>query len=613
MGTTGAFDNRLISLITKLQEACTQLGDFGVEGGDDALPSLYNALPQIAVVGGQSAGKSSVLEAVVGKDFLPRNAGICTRRPLVFNLVKSDDEYGEFGHLKGRKLRNFEDVRKEIEAETDRAVGKGRNVSPVPIYLTVYSPDVVNLTLVDLPGLTKVATEGQSESIVHEIEDMVKEYVSKPNCIMLTVSPANADLANSDGLRLAKEVDPTGERTFGVLTKLDLMDEGTDAREILMGDTYKTRFPFVGVVNRSQKDLNGNMDMVTARRKEKEYFETHPQYKDISFRMGTAFLAKSLGDHLLAVIKEKVPMITNLVNTQAEELEKQIAGMGQPLPKTRGGMMNMALEMCRKFEKSFGDKIDKEGGGEQLFATFHTKLGSMIDDLPFDRFLHVREVSKAIQASDGYQPHIIAPEMGYRRLIQDTLKLLASPADNIVQEIHSILVQYMEKTIASEDLSRFGMMQTKLSATANKALVKLRDEARKIVGTMVEMERSHISADFFRTLPTDPDMESVTGTEGIDRRTEAVLRRMASNVAKYVADVCFRLKQTIPKVIVHCQIETAKKNLLDGLYVNIGAVDETGLIELLSESPEMAQKRAQLEKRLELLNIAKSEIKKVIN
>ena len=68
--------------------------------------------------------------------------------------------------------------------------------------------------------------------------------------------------------------------------------------------------------------------------------------------------------------------------------------------------------------------------------------------MPFDRFLHVREVSKAIQASDGYQPHIIAPEMGYRRLIQDALKLLASPADNIVQEIHSILVQYMEKTIA---------------------------------------------------------------------------------------------------------------------------------------------------------------------
>ena len=100
--------------------------------------------------------------------------------------------------------------------------------------------------------------------------------------------------------------------------------------------------------------------MPTSRKKEKEYFDTNPAYKDISFRMGTAFLAKSLGAHLLAVIKEKVPMITNLVNTQAEQLEKQIAGMGQPLPKTRGGMMNMALERCRSFERAFSDKIDKE-------------------------------------------------------------------------------------------------------------------------------------------------------------------------------------------------------------------------------------------------------------
>ncbi|XP_028096276.1 dynamin-related protein 12A-like [Camellia sinensis] len=78
----------LISLVNKLQRACTALGDHGEES---ALPTLWDALPSIAVVGGQSSGKSSVLESVVGKDFLPRGSGIVTRRPLVLQLHRIDE------------------------------------------------------------------------------------------------------------------------------------------------------------------------------------------------------------------------------------------------------------------------------------------------------------------------------------------------------------------------------------------------------------------------------------------------------------------------------------------------------------------------------------------
>ncbi|KAK9151686.1 hypothetical protein Syun_009995 [Stephania yunnanensis] len=108
--------------------------------------------------------------------------------------------------------------------------------------LVPYHP-VVNLTMIDLLGLTKVAvgkfycfaivgmlkSEGQPDSILQEIENMVRSFIEKPNCIILAISPANQDLATSDAIKISREVDPKGERTFGVLTKIDLMDKGTNA------------------------------------------------------------------------------------------------------------------------------------------------------------------------------------------------------------------------------------------------------------------------------------------------------------------------------------------------------------------------------------------------
>jgi GTPase SAR1 family protein len=181
----------LIGLINKIQRACTVLGDHGGEG-----LSLWEALPSVAVVGGQSSGKSSVLESVVGRDFLPRGSGIVTRRPLVLQLHKTENgqEYAEFLHLPRKKFTDFAAVRKEIADETDRITGKSKQISNHPIHLSIYSPNVVNLTLIDLPGLTKVAVEGQQESIVQDIENMVRSYVEKPNCIILAISPANQDM-----------------------------------------------------------------------------------------------------------------------------------------------------------------------------------------------------------------------------------------------------------------------------------------------------------------------------------------------------------------------------------------------------------------------------------
>ncbi|KAF1742685.1 hypothetical protein MXB_2434 [Myxobolus squamalis] len=167
-------------------------------------------LPQIVVLGEQSSGKTSVLENFIGRDFLPRGTGIVTRRPLILQLIQSftNCEYGEFLHLKHKQFIDFEEIKNEIVKETDRLLGKNCGISDVPISLKIYSPNVINLTVIDLPGLTKIAINNQSADIPQKIENLALSYISNPNSIILVVVPAITDLANSDALKIAKTVDP---------------------------------------------------------------------------------------------------------------------------------------------------------------------------------------------------------------------------------------------------------------------------------------------------------------------------------------------------------------------------------------------------------------------
>ncbi|PSS26280.1 Dynamin-related protein like [Actinidia chinensis var. chinensis] len=425
----------LIALVNKLQRACTALGDHGEES---ALPTLWDSLPSIAVVGGQSSGKSSVLESIVGKDFLPRGSGIVTRRPLVLQLHRIDEgrEYAEFMHLPRKKFTDFAAVRKEIADETDRETGRTKQISSVPIHLSIYSPSVVNLTLIDLPGLTKVAVDGQPESVVHDIENMVRTYIEKPNCIILAISPANQDLATSDAIKISREVDPKGERTFGVLTKIDLMDKGTDAVDILEGTAYKLQFPWIGVVNRSQADINKNTDMIAARRREREYFANTPEYKHLAPRMGSEHLGKVLSKHLEQVIKSRIPGLQSLINKTIIEIETELSRLGKPVATDAGGKLYMAMEICRIFDGIFKEHLDGiRSGGEKIYNVFDNQLPAAIKRLQFDKHLSMDNVRKLITEADGYQPHLIAPEQGYRRLIESTLATIKGPGEAAVDAV----------------------------------------------------------------------------------------------------------------------------------------------------------------------------------
>ena len=132
-------------------------------------------------------------------------------------------------------------MRKEIEKETERMTGPNKGITPKPITLKIYSTKVVNLTLVDLPGMTKVAVGDQPEDIEIQIRDLIIKYITNSKSIILAVTAANTDFATSEALKLAKEVDPNGVRTLAVLTKLDLMDAGTDATDVLQGQVIPVK------------------------------------------------------------------------------------------------------------------------------------------------------------------------------------------------------------------------------------------------------------------------------------------------------------------------------------------------------------------------------------
>ncbi|KAG6548667.1 hypothetical protein Mapa_009821 [Marchantia paleacea] len=602
----------LIGLVNRIQRACTVLGDYG---GDNALPTLWESLPSVVVVGGQSSGKSSVLESIVGRDFLPRGSGIVTRRPLVLQLHKTDDgsDYAEFLHHPRRRFADFAAVRKEISDETDRVTGRSKMISPVPIHLSIYSPNVVNLTLIDLPGLTKVAVEGQPDSIVHDIENMVRSYVEKPNSIILAISPANQDIATSDAIKLAREVDPAGERTWGVLTKLDLMDRGTNALDVLEGRSYRLQHPWIGVVNRSQADINKNVDMIAARRREREYFQSSQDYGHLAGKMGSEYLAKMLSKHLEAVIKSRIPSILALINKTIDELEGEMSHLGKPIAVDAGVQLYTILELCRAFDHVFKDHLDGgRPGGERIYGVFDNQLPAALKKLPFDKHLSMQNVRKVVTEADGYQPHLIAPEQGYRRLIESSIAYFKGPAEAVVDAVHFILRDLVRKSVSeTQELKRFPTLQAELAAAATKALEAYREESRKTALKLVEMEASYLTVDFFRKLPQEMEKGGNAGAASMDRYTDAHLRRIGSNVSAYVGMVMDILRNSIPKAAVHCQVREAKRSLLDTFYTNIGKKEAKQLSVLLDEDPATMERRLACGKRLELYKNARDEIDSV--
>ncbi|XP_030291486.1 dynamin-1a isoform X10 [Sparus aurata] len=487
MGNRGMED--LIPLVNRMQDAFSSIGQ-----------NATLDLPQIAVVGGQSAGKSSVLENFVGKDFLPRGSGIVTRRPLVLQLMNSPTEYAEFLHCKGKKFIDFDEVRQEIEAETDRITGANKGISPVPINLRVYSPHVLNLTLVDLPGMTKVPVGDQPADIEAQIREMLMQFVTKENCLMLAVSPANSDLANSDALKIAKEVDPQGMRTIGVITKLDLMDEGTDAKDILENKLLPLRRGYIGVVNRSQKDIDGRKDINAAMAAERKFFLSHPSYRHLAERMGTPYLQKVLNQQLTNHIRDTLPNLRTKLQSQLLSIEKEVEEYKNFRPDDPSRKTKALLQMVQQFSVDFekciegsGDQIDTAelSGGARINRIFHERFPFELVKMEFDEKELRKEISYAIKNIHGIRTGLFTPDLAFEAIVKKQIQKLKEPTLKCVDMVVSELTSTIQK--CSHKLAQYPLLREEMERIVTQHIRDRENRTKGQVLLLIDIELSYMN------------------------------------------------------------------------------------------------------------------------
>lgn len=419
--------------------------------------------------------------------------------------------------MPSRRFYDFQEVRREIEAETARIAGTNKGINRQPINLKIYSPHVLSLTLVDLPGLTKVPIGDQPTDIEKQTRNLISEYIAKPNSIILAVSPANVDLVNSESLKLARQVDATGKRTIGILTKLDLMDHGTNALDILSGRVYPLKLGFIGVVNRSQQDIQGSKPMSEALSAEREFFRMHPAYRNIASRCGTQHLAKTLNTTLMTHIRERLPDIKARLNTLMGQTQQELASYGTDAFTGKEHRGSLILQLMTRFATSFISSIDGTSseistkelcGGARIYYIFNSVFGNSLETIDPTQNLSALDIRTAIRNSTGPRPSLFVPELAFDLLVKPQIKLLEIPSQRCVELVYEELIKICH-TCGSTELSRYPRLQGRLIEVVSELLRERLGPSSTYVESLISIQRAYINTNHPNFLGAAAAMSSV--------------------------------------------------------------------------------------------------------
>lgn len=388
-GVQIARDDQMMMLTKKMIEI---RGMLQVVGQSNAL-----MLPSIVVIGSQSSGKSSVLEAIVGHEFLPKGTNMVTRRPIELTLINDpgvQSDYGEFPALGLGKITDFSQIQKTL-TDLNLAVPASECVSDDPIQLSIHSPNVPDLSLIDLPGYIQVSSNDQPTELKQRISDLCDKYIQPPN-VILAISAADADLANSTALRASRRVDPRGERTIGVVTKMDLVEPARGAA-ILNEKRYPLRLGYVGVITRvpptSGLFSRGSGSITSAITKnEQSFFSAHPLEYGASSELaiGTTTLRRKLMHVLEQTMASSLQSTSDAIRQELEEAtyEFKVQYNDRPLSAESylAGSLDAFKHSFKEFAESFGrpqvkDLLKKELDQRILDILAQRYWNKPIDDL----------------------------------------------------------------------------------------------------------------------------------------------------------------------------------------------------------------------------------------
>ncbi|EPS37363.1 hypothetical protein H072_8942 [Dactylellina haptotyla CBS 200.50] len=375
-----AKDDQMMVLTRKMIEIRTILQKVGQTG---AL-----TLPSIVVIGSQSSGKSSVLEGIVGHEFLPKGSNMVTRRPIELTLVNTPDsnvEYGEFPALNLGKITDFSHIQRTL-TDLNLAVPEKDCVSDDPIRLTIYSKNVPDLSLIDLPGYIQISAMDQPEELKSKIFQLCDKYIQPPN-VILAVSAADVDLANSTALRASRRVDPRGERTIGVITKMDLVDPDRGAN-ILRDKNYPLRLGYVGVVTKLPQSgglFSRHINVLSAITKnENAYFGQHQQFAagENGVTVGTYSLRRKLMEVLEATMAQSLQGTSDAIHQELEEASYEFKVQYNDRPLTAETYLAESLDSFKHSFKEFTELF----GRPQVRMLLKQELDQRVLDILAQRY-----------------------------------------------------------------------------------------------------------------------------------------------------------------------------------------------------------------------------------
>lgn len=520
-------------------------------------------------------------------------------------------------HKEGEIFTDFDKIRKEIEDDTDRVAGPQKGVVEEPINLKIFSSRVVNLTLVDLPGMTKVPLEGQPDDIEDQIKNLMMKYISNTNSIILAVTAANTDIATSEALKYAKEVDPDGDRTLAVFTKLDIMDEGTNAAEILHGKAIPVKLGIIGVVNRSQQAIIDKKEIEEQLEKEAKFLKS--RYPELAAKNGTPYLGKMLSELLMNHIRECLPGLKEQVKIKMTSWKKTLELYGKAVVDDQ----NALIEIITKFSNSYCATIDgaptsNNCGETRLYKIIHEDFRESIEFIePSVILMNSKELAGGI----GQKPTLFnTPSFDgpFESILkQEIVKQLLDPAMECIEMIRSEMQRVIDNCgeEMQMELERFPRLRQKIRETVTNLLNSRIRITELNIENMVKVETAYINKshpDFDKAAVLaakmlNDDPETSMNCSGFVHTLLNIGRELSDDEKKEILMELIRayffivrksIQDLTPKTIMHFLVNFVKEKLQSCLLQTI--LNSENAEELMQESNDISVKRKEAKAMLDV-------------
>ncbi|OLY85752.1 Protein msp1, mitochondrial [Smittium mucronatum] len=374
-------NNVLLALTKRLLEVQSLLKSLENSGTSNKNVSMQ--LPSIVVVGSQSSGKSSVLEAIVGQEFLPKGNNMVTRRPIELTLVHEPNlevPYCELPALGLNRITDFKSISQTL-LDLNRSVPESECVSDVPIELRIHANNVPDLRLVDLPGYIQVTNRFQPEILKQKIRDLCEKYLKEPN-IILAVCAADVDLANSEALLASRKNDPLGLRTIGVITKVDTLNPSQAVR-VLTQREFPLHLGYVGVVTKPIKIQNPSKDNKTGTMvlSESQYFNRNTEFRNPRVQVGVDLLRKKLVRVLDQSMSNSLSSLVDQVQIDLEETKYQIKVQYNDERVTAESYLADSIDVLKQRIKLFKESFGKSQVRDEIQKYMQKKIVEICDNL----------------------------------------------------------------------------------------------------------------------------------------------------------------------------------------------------------------------------------------